>query len=90
MWPSIWNAVDKEDLTLLSDDKINSLQEKLLLNVDYEIISVNKRKLPQQNYCHEFLYVSDIVFKYERKTYILYANIVCSPYYAMKCPSFLD
>ena len=73
---SIWKDVDCYYEYMIDNDTLKEVENRLD-KTKYEIIRTNKRMLPQLNYYYEPMYITDIVFRYEEKYYILFANIVC-------------
>jgi hypothetical protein len=75
---SIWNDVDLYYGSMIDNNTMKEIQTKLDMNKSkYEIIRTNKRMLAQLDYYYEPMYVTDVVFRYDDKYYILFANIVC-------------
>ena len=85
---SIFNDVQCEHYTTLYDNEIMEELWKKINNC--EIVNTYRRKLPQLDYNFNFMYVTDIVFKYKNEYYIVYANIICRPFINGKWFRYID
>lgn len=82
---SIWASVDTcscgEADSLYEGKEMEKLWKDTINPNNFKIINISSRKLPQLNYHLDHTKVSDIIFSYKDKNYVLFANIVCEPYF---------